>query len=137
LPVTSDGENYLFVYDTGTEESYFTTALTGGYVDGGYYALTDGYAVGRLGYGTAQSYEWQSVATDLGSDAEKTLYKISLKTLSPLTLTVTGDHGRRTIKTDKGYKSVRLNLKSKEFSLKLNGNVKPFGIEYMKLYYRI
>ena len=137
LPVSSDDENYIFVYDTITKESYFTTALTNGYADGGYYALTDDYAVGRLVYGTAESYEWQSVTTDLGSDAEKTLYKISLKTLSPLTLTVSGDHSKRTIKTDKGYKSVRLNLKSKEFSFKLNGVVKPFGIEYMKLYYRI
>lgn len=137
LPVL-DGENkYIFVYDTVTDSSYFISADADCYSDGGYYAVTDGYAVGKLELASADSYEWQSVNTDFGSDAEKTLYKISIKTLSPLTLTVKGDYGTRLIKVDGGYKSVRLNLKSREFSFKLNGDVKPFGVEYMKIYYRI
>lgn len=137
VPVTDGDGAFVFAYDTVTGDCFFTSAENKLFANGGFFADTYTRAVGVIAEKSPYECEWQSAVTDFGTDEIKTLYKISLKSEGRLSVVVAGEFGTRTVNADGGYKSVRLNLRGREFSFKISGKGSPFAVEHLKIYYRI
>ncbi len=134
LPVYKNGE-YIFVYDTVTGDSAFVNAKDKVFCDGGRFADKVTLDAGVIIKSNGGEYEWTSLATDLGDEEDKTLYKISVKTLGEVKVKVSSEQGEREFSA-RGAKTVRLTLRGKQFKFKLSGRVDSLPVELFKIYYR-
>ncbi len=129
-------EEYLFVYDTLNGASYFIPTSGKTYAEQGVYADVNLNKYGRLENVVSPDCLWQSKQTDLGTEKDKTVYKITLKSNSPFTLKIESEQGVRNISTDGGIKTISLNLRGKYFSFATLPENNNFTLDRLKIFYR-
>ncbi|MBE5749300.1 MAG: hypothetical protein E7346_00355 [Clostridiales bacterium] len=137
LPVTVKGKSgyYMYAIDVVRKQEYLEKVSSPCLADGGYLLVDGKMRVMSNGEGTRSlDCVWQSKALDFGSSKKKNLSEISLKTDTPLKLTVSGRFGEKVFKVKKGHNLKKVNLTSDEFSLSLEGE--QIRIDEINLKYR-
>ena len=89
--------------------------------DGGYLCVKGKMSViSNAGQGNLECL-WKSKPLNINSSEKKNLSAISLKTDTPLKLTVSGKFGRKVLRVDKKNYLKKVNLTSNEFAFSLEG----------------
>lgn len=128
---------FVYVYRNKDGKSFFADGVAALSDSGGLFLdrVTGKLSKFDSDNSSLKNAEYRSLPLDMGSDEEKRVTKIEVKTKGTCAAVLYGDFGEYACNFNDGYNFIRTNLVSKNFTIKISTHLSSMLIEHMKLIY--